>query len=156
MVEFQRLVTLLGEFVTFPTVSSDQRYAPDMQKAGSWLGSKFEELLGATAARLAVYLAVWEGMCYCNFCVLPTFFLDLFVVLPTFFLLEELLFHSESDDRVIFGQARIFPGGVIARCGWDARKPLVIMHRGSRDSRWRILSQLWIFRSQQRSKVVPF
>lgn len=72
VVEFQRLVTLLGEFVTFPTVSSDSRFAADMQKASSWLGSKFEELLGATA--------------------------------------------------------RIFPGGVIARCGWDTRKPLVIMY----------------------------
>lgn len=28
-------------------------------------------------------------------------------------------------------EARSFPaGGVIARCGWDARKPLVIMHLG--------------------------
>ena len=45
-----------------------------MHKASSWLGSKFEELLEATA--------------------------------------------------------RIFPGGVIARCGWDTRKPLVIMRLG--------------------------
>ena len=73
VVEFQRLVTLLGEFVSFPTVSSDSRNDGDMRKAASWLCSKFEELLGATA--------------------------------------------------------RSFPaGGVIARCGWDARKPLVIMY----------------------------
>ena len=73
-VEFQRLVTLLGEFVAFQTVSSDScwsdldartrlsnkrpvfrpkprgRHEPDMQKAASWLARRFEELLGATAA----------------------------------------------------------------------------------------------------------
>lgn len=72
VLEFQRLVTLLGEFVTFQTISSDSQNNEDMRKASSWLAGKFEELLGATV--------------------------------------------------------RIFGGGVIARCGWDSRKPLVIMY----------------------------
>ncbi|CAE7837736.1 DUG2 [Symbiodinium sp. CCMP2592] len=71
-VEFQRLVTLLGEFVAFQTVSSDSRHEPDMQKAASWLARRFEELLGATV--------------------------------------------------------RICNGAVVARCGWDLNKPLVIMY----------------------------
>jgi len=59
-----------------------------MQKASSWLGSKFEELLGATA--------------------------------------------------------RIFPGGVIARCGWDTRKPLVIMRPGGNETgRWGVIGGRW-------------
>lgn len=72
MVEFQRLVSLLGEFVTFQTISSDSRCSDEMQRASAWLSGKFEELLGATV--------------------------------------------------------RMVSGGVVARCGWDARKPLVIMY----------------------------
>lgn len=35
------------------------------------------------------------------------------------------------EDSPTPTEARSFPaGGVIARCGWDARKPLVIMHLG--------------------------
>ncbi|CAJ1449938.1 unnamed protein product [Effrenium voratum] len=72
VVEFQRLVSLLGEFVALQTVSSDSRNDGEMRKASSWLATKFEELLGATV--------------------------------------------------------RISPGGVVARCGWDSNKPLVIMY----------------------------
>ncbi|CAJ1343464.1 unnamed protein product [Effrenium voratum] len=73
VVEFQRLVSLLGEFVALQTVSSDRsRNDGEMRKASSWLATKFEELLGATV--------------------------------------------------------RISPGGVVARCGWDSNKPLVIMY----------------------------
>ncbi|CAE8703229.1 unnamed protein product, partial [Polarella glacialis] len=70
--EFQRLLTLLREFVAIPTVSTDSRHAEDMKRGSAWLAQRFEELLACTV--------------------------------------------RESS------------GCVVARCGWDEQKPLVIFY----------------------------
>lgn len=71
-VEFQRMITLLAEFISIPTLPSNPCSTNDRCRATSWLAQQFEQLVGATV--------------------------------------------------------RISNECIIARCGWDESKPLVVLY----------------------------